>query len=225
MPRVEREPRPGPFTAADRVRRVDFRFDQDTRRDMLRRLRLASPLLDRPSARMDAAQEAALKGAGLEVPATISEWIIAALEEQTRLLLSARAADPQAVDGNPAAYRAAIRGLREAMRPFVAGWVDPETADIADWPAITAELQQREAVLTESRRPPPADRREVELAAALMASGSKWLALRDGVLLSDDAVLWLVHDALKAGGVEVLHPLERPDRLRALVFGPAAAAD
>ena len=223
MPRTEREPTPGPFTPADRVARVDFRFDRDTRRDLARRLRLESPLLERPCAGIDPAHAATLTAAGLPIPGTAGEWIIAALEEQVRLLLSAQAADRRAVDGNPASYRAAIRKLREAVRPFAAGWVDPETCGIADWAAIEAALERREAALADIKRPAPAARREVAMAAAMMASGAKWAALRGGVLLSGETVLWLVHDALKAGGIEVPHPLDRPDRLRGVVFGSAAA--
>lgn len=221
MPRSERERPPGPFTDAARVALVDFRFNAEGRRQLSDLLAKAWPDLTRPCPPPPAETAASLAAAGLPVPKTSLELIIAMSEEQIRLLLSARKADPQAAPGNPANYRAAIRRLRQAMKLFVSGSVDRKTAEIADWPAIDAALAQRDADLATIKRPKPYERRELSYNCRLIATAALGGALNVGVELSEDTILHFVHAAMDMAGIELPHPDERRARLRELVFGEA----
>jgi hypothetical protein len=221
MPYSERERPPGPFTDAAHVRRVPFRFDDEARRQLSELLAKASPELTRPCAPPSPEYAAAFADAGLPVPKTPAEWIIGATEQQIRLLLSAREADPKAAPGNPANYRAAIRRLRQAMKPFVLGWVDLKTAEIADWRAIDAALVEREAELAAIKRPIPYQRRELNIICPRIAVAALGGALNVGVELSDDRILRFVHAAMSMAAIELPHPDEHRGRLRELVFGEA----
>jgi hypothetical protein len=219
MPRSEWERSPGPFTAADRVVRVDFCFGGEGWRQLLDLLVKASPELNHPCAPPSPENAAELAAAGRFVPCTPAERIIAAAEEQARLLLSARKADPKAVPGNPANYRAAIRRLVQALKPFVSGSIDAKTTEIADWGAIEAALIKRDAELTAIKRPTPYQRRELQHNCGLIADATKEHARSAGVELSEDTVLSFVHAAIYLADIELPDPKHHLDRLRKLVFG------
>ncbi len=218
MPRSERERPPGPFTSADRITLADFTFEAEGRRQLLELLTKASPALGRPCAAPVPANEAALAAAGSAIPETPAEWIIAVTAQQIRLLLSARKADPKAAPGNPANYRAAIRRLRTALKPFVEGWVDPKTALIEDWRAIDAVLAQRDGELARIKRPSAYKYRELQYNLAKIASYAAGHALRAGIKLREDTILRFLHAALSQANIELPHPDEHPARLRKLVF-------
>jgi hypothetical protein len=159
---------------------------------------------------------AALTAKGRPVPSTPAEWIIDAAEEQIRLLLSARRADRKSTPGNPANIRAAIRRLQLAMKPFRAGWVDAETAIIADFESMDIALAKRDKELAEIKRPKPYRLRELKFNCRIIG-----YARICGVELSEPVVLRFIHAALDAADIHLPHPDERRDRLRAFVLGKA----
>lgn len=216
MPRSDRAQPPGPFTPSAQVRRVGFRFNEDARRQLaqilpaaLRRAPLAQP-----------AQEAALRAAGKPVPATAAGWLIAAAEEQIDLLLSARAADRGAEPGNPANYRAGIRKLRAALKPFVAGWADAETCDLAGWAAIDAALARREAELAAVKRPAPAERRALQYNCQRIAEAVRYYGRLAGVEIKDAVIMRFIAAALGAAGIPHPDPESHRPAMAALCFAP-----
>ena len=221
MPRSKWERPPGPLTTAPDVALVDFLFDADERHRLAELLAAASPRLNGPCAPPVLAQAASLKAAGMPVPETPAEWIIAAAEQQLRLLLSAQEVDLAAAPANPANYRAAIRRLRHALKPFTAGWADPKTAGLADWPAIDETLAARDKELEEIKRPAPYRKRELEYNCRLIATAAWWHAQQAGADLPEETILRFVHAALEAAGIDVPHPDDHRARLRRLVFGDA----
>jgi len=54
---------------------------------------------------------------------------------------------------NAANVRAAIRRLREALKPFIRGWVDDETADITDFADLDVKLEVRDRQIAQLRLP------------------------------------------------------------------------
>jgi hypothetical protein len=219
VPYSEQVRPPGPFTPAARVKLAGFSFETEGRRQLSELLTKASPALGLTCSPPIATNADALAAAGLPIPDTPAQWITAATEMQIRLLLSAQKADPNAAPGNPANNRAAIRRLRRTLKPFVAGWVDPKTAEIRDWGAIDADLAQREAELAAIKRPAPYERRELQYNLRVIADSAAKHALMAGVALPDDTILRFIHAALSLANIKLPHPDERPARLRNLVFG------
>jgi hypothetical protein len=220
MPRSEGHAPPGPFTDAARVARVDFRFDVDGRRQLFELLERASPELSRPCAPPVLENAAALTAAGLPVPKTPAGWIVAMAEEQIRLLRSAQNADTKAAPGNPANYRAAIRRLRQRLKPFVLGWVDPKTAEIANWQSIDGALAEREAQLAGRKRSAPYSYRELQHNSHLIIRGTRELARIYGVSIDDDVLLRFIVNVLDLAEIEHPDPAEHPGRLRTMVGLP-----
>ena len=219
MPYSEQERPPGPFTPAAQVKLAGFSFETEGRRQLSELLTKASPALGLTCSPPIATNADALAAAGRPIPDTPAQWIIAAAEQQIRLLLGARKADPNAAPGNPANYRAAIRRLRHTLKPFVAGSVDPKTAGIADWGSIDAALAQREAELAAIKGLAPYKQREIDHNCHLIVEHTQGHACMAGVELSDDTILRFIHAAMGMGRIKLPDPDDHLERLRKRCLG------
>jgi hypothetical protein len=118
---------------------------------------------------------------------------------------------------NPADNRKAISLLRHALKPFVRGWVDDETASIIDWVGLDAKLAARDAEIAQLRLPPSKQRvlavlcRHIEVIV-------RQFACANGETVSDQNMLRYIDTALNFAGIK--HPTfaKHPNRLAALVF-------
>jgi hypothetical protein len=129
VPRSKYTKGPGPFSRIGRIALDVFHFDEVARRKLLVVL---------PREFQAVAEETEqLASPGTPKPKTRAELIII---DTANLISSYRTAANEIGSKaiTPAQVRAAIRKLREALKPFVEGWVDDETAAL-----IPEELDKR----------------------------------------------------------------------------------
>ena len=199
------------------MKRVDFCFDVEGRRQLLGLLSKAAPALSDPCDPPVAENAAALAATGRTIPATPAEWIIAAAEEQIRLLRSAWAADRTARPATASNICEAISRLRETIKPFGEGWVDPRTAAIADWSAIDSKLAKRMEELKASTRREPKE--DVRYTAAKIFWHARGHARRAGVDLDEKDTLRFVAAVLEIANVRHPDPYQHPARCREFILG------
>ena len=154
MPQSKYTRAPGPLPRIERIPRDAFRFDNQERRELVD---LLPPRLQQLGIPENFKQEAA-KLSGTPQLETLAELIVALTEECITSYPTARSLMGDA-RANPANSKAAIHKLRTALNPFVAGWVDDETATIIRG-SLDRELADRERQLAGMRRP-PANRRHL----------------------------------------------------------------
>ena len=198
------------------MKRVEFRFDNELRCDLLKQLVLAL----RPP-KPTSIQAASLAAKSQGNPQAVAEGIVGMAEEQINLLLSGRRVDQEA-DQNATPATApnigeAIKRLRESIKPFREGWVDPRTAGIADWSSIDARLVERmEELEALPRRKPDED---VRYNAEHIFLWARELARHGGFDLDEKDALSFVAAVLEAA--ELPHPnlYEHPTRFREFILG------
>jgi hypothetical protein len=130
VPRTKYTKPPGPLPQLDQIRRASFRFSQQQRRTLSNLLPDRLHNLPVPDGYTEKAANAAHRPAfKLQTLADAvvyeTEGVIASHLTTTRLLRN-----KGAQFSNPANVRVAIRRLREALKPFEAGWVDDETTKL-----------------------------------------------------------------------------------------------
>jgi hypothetical protein len=206
VPRAKYTKPPGPFPAIERIQRSKFRFRNDQWRNLTK-------LLPRTLAHL---------GVPANAPATlptkvrtIADWLIQATEDAIVAHLTAQPFISPA-SANPANVRVAIRRLREALKPFVRGWVDSETADIV--PAnLDAKLVARDKEIAELHLA-PARRRALAMLCQYIEIHVRQFASANGVTVSEQEMLRYVDASLNFAGVRHPNITKHRDRLAALVF-------
>ena len=123
MPRSKYTKTPGPLPPIERISREAFRFDDQSRRELICLLPLELQQLPVPENIEQEVPE--LPGASQHE--TLAKLIVAWTEHQIQSYLTTRRLGIGR-SANPANVAAAIRKLRAALKPFVEGWVDYETA-------------------------------------------------------------------------------------------------
>ena len=210
MPRSEYTKAPGWLPPIERIARDAFRFDDQERRELVTLLPLRLQQLGVPE---NFKQEAA-KLSGTPQLETLAELIVALTEERIRSYLTAC---PLIGDArvNPAISKAAIRKLRTALKPFVAGSVDDETTIIPD--SLDRRLVEREREL-EGMRLPPAKRRHLGFLCQHIGGLLKEFASANKVAFEEPDAIQYVVTALDYAGIEHSYSTENPSRFAALVF-------
>jgi hypothetical protein len=208
MPKTEATRPPGPFTAADKVERVGFRFDEEGRRILSEMLppgfRMVCPIPD-----ISARQR--FVNCGRALPSTIAEWLIGRAEMEIDSRLSTLELDPDARPANPANFRAAIRSLRQALEPFVRGWVDAETANLFDWHHIDSVLAQRDKQLASIKRPRSLDLRQRDYMCARLGAAARMYADHLAIPFTDKEIARFVAQALDLPiNPKIKHPTPMP---------------
>jgi len=147
-------------------------------------------------------------------PLNLAELIVGLTEELIRSYLTGC---PLIGDArvNPAISKAAIRKLRTALKPFVAGSVDDETTIIPD--SLDRRLAEREREL-EGMRLPPAKRRHLGFLCQLIGVLLKEFASANKVAFEERDAIRYVVTALDYAGIEHSYSTENPSRFAALVF-------
>ena len=211
MPRSKYTKAPGPLPPIERIARDVFRFNDQERRELVALLPIRLQQLGVPE---NFKQEAA-KLSGTPQLETLAELIVALTEEGIRSYLTAC---PLIGDArvNPANVKAAIRKLRTALKPFLAGWVDDETAAIIP-DGIDGRLAERERDL-EGMRLPPAKRRQLGVLCQHIGGLLKEFASANKVAFEEREAIRYVATGLDYAGIEHSYSTENPSRFAALVF-------
>lgn len=207
MPRSKYTKAPGPPPIA-RIARDAFRFDDDEQRDLVALLPLRFKQLGVP-------ESFKVESFGAAQFETMAELIVAYTQEQIQCYLAMNAAEGGAPT-NPANVGAAIRNLRAALRPFVAGWVDSETATIIS-DDLDRRLAERERELA-GMRLPPIKRRKLGLLCQSIGVFLKACELENQVTFEERDAIRYVAMALDRAGIEHSYSTENPSRFAALVF-------
>jgi hypothetical protein len=146
---------------------------------------------------------------------TLAERIVALTEEFVRSYLTTRGLHGDA-PVNPANVKRAIHKLRMALKPFVAGWVDDETADIIP-DDLDVRLADRERAFA-GMRLPPAKRRYLAALCQSIGVVLKQYAQANQVALPERDAIRYVASALDYAGIAHSYSTENPSRFAALVF-------
>jgi hypothetical protein len=147
---------------------------------------------------------------------TIRDWVIQRTEEEINFHLTGS----PIISGKPinaADNRTAITQLRNALQPFVRGWVDEETASIINWIDLDAKLSERDAEIAQLRFLPSKQRilgmlcQRIEVHVRLFADANGETVSKQNMLHYIDTVL---------NFARIKHPslAKHRNRLAALVF-------
>jgi hypothetical protein len=197
---------PGPLPAIEQIQRSQFRF-RDNQWHELTKL-LPSKLANLGVVTPDAAVTLP------EKVKTIADCVIQRTEDAINSHLTASPVISEA-SITPARVRAAIRRLREALKPFLGGRVDIETADIV--PAdLDAKLAAREHEL--ERRLPAASQRMLTLLCQTIRITVTNFASANRAPICDQHVLKYIDLALTYARIKHPDLAKHRDRLAALVF-------
>jgi hypothetical protein len=211
VPRSKYTKGPGPLLPIERIARDAFRFDDDARRELIDLLPVQLQQLRVP----ENIKQAVAESPGAPKLETLTELIVALTEEYIRSYLTTTRGLVGDTPLNPAKVKAAIRKLRQALKPFVAGWVDDETADIIP-DDLDKQLDVRERELA-GMRLPPAKRRYLAALCKSIGAVLKCYAQAEVAFPERDAIRY-VATALDYAGIEHSYSTENPSRFAALVF-------
>jgi hypothetical protein len=202
---------PGSLPPIEQIARNAFRFDHQERRKLVALLPIRLQQLGVP----EKFKQEAAKLSGTPQLETLAELIVALTEEHIGSYLTVR----PLVGGapvNPANVKAAIRKLLTALKPFVAGSVDNETATIiAD--NLDRRLADRERELA-GMRLPPAKRRNLGFLCQNIGGLLKEFTSANQVAFEERDAIRYVATALDHAGIEHSYSTENPSRFAALVF-------
>jgi hypothetical protein len=210
VPRAKYAKPPGPFPAVERIKRAKFRFRNEQWRKLSKLLpgNLANLVI--------APAEAAKVPLPLRVKIkTVADFVIVSTEEAINSHLTGR---PLIADGqtNPANNLVAVRWLRHALKPFVNGSVDDETASI-----IPADLDDKLAVRERQLmqlRAKPTSRRALAMLCQVIGVYVRQSALANGETVSKEEMLRFIDAALSFARIPHPHVVKHRARLIALIF-------
>ena len=206
MPRAKYIKPPGPFPSIENIQRCKFQF----RTDQWRKL---TKLLPSKLAGLGAPPDASTNLP--EKVKTIADWIILLTEHAINSHKTTASLNSKSRI-NPAKVRSAIRRLREALIPFVRGWVDSETADIV--PAdLDARLAARDQEVAEMRLA-SARQRAFALLCQHIEIHVRQFASANGETVSDRDMLRYIDAALNFASISLPNITKHRDRFAAFVF-------
>jgi hypothetical protein len=216
VPRTQYTKPPGPFQKPDQIPRARFQFTEQQRRALSDLLPDPLHNLPVPDGYTEKAANAAHRPAfKLQTLADIvvyeTEGAIAS-HLTTLLLLKNRGAQ----FSNPANVRRAIQQLREALKPFVQGWVDDETADLIP-DGLDDALAAREQQL-KSEKVPSAETRILSFTCETIGDLFKAIEDASDTKMSRRDVRKFVATALDCAGIKYPDPDSHPERLDKLIF-------
>jgi hypothetical protein len=216
VPRTKYTQPPGPFPPLDQIRRASFRFKPRERLalghllpDRLRKLTVPDDYQN------DAAQAAPCR------PKTMADLIVCQTEVAIGLHLTGTKLPKGARMPSPANVRAAIRRLRTALKPFVHGWVDDDTASLIPH-GLDERLAARAREL-ESIRVGAVSRRLLTMTCQRIESIVRLYVKANRTRIEKSSMRKFVAQALDFAGIEYPDPASHPERLDKLIFPPPTA--
>jgi hypothetical protein len=212
VPRAKYTKPPGPFPAIDQIPRSTFRFRNDQWRKLAELLPSSFSQLSAPAEPFEIltcqSPQRELK--------SIADVVVHETEGAIASFKTAKSSMNPDNAATPARVRAAIRRLRQALGPFIRGWVDVETAKIVP-DGLDDALARREQELENIRLAGGKSGNLLYACGSMRAAIITW-ASANHVGISNLDVLRYVDVALSFGAIK--HPdfLRHRDRLSALVF-------
>jgi hypothetical protein len=207
VPRSKYTKAPGLLPPVDRITRATFRFDNKATRDLI-------GLLPPQLRDLRVPENFAKKLANATQLKTMAQLIVALTEEGIQSYLTRKRAG--STPANPANVKAAIRKLRAALKPFVSGSVDDETANIIP-DDLDLRLANRERALS-GKRLPPAKRRYFVFLCRDIGMILKLFASANQVAFKEREAIRYVATALDHAGIEHSYSTENPSRFATMVF-------
>jgi hypothetical protein len=206
VPRAKYTKPPGPLPAIEQIQRSKFRFRNGQRRELIKLLPSKLADLSIPPDATDQLPKEAK---------TMADWVVCKTEEEINSHLTT---SPFILERpmNPANVRAAIRKLREALKPFVRGWVDTETAGLVPTD-LDAKLGVRDHEIAKLRLAPARQRALGRLCQSIEVY-VRTFASANGEIVSEQDMLRYVNSALNFAGIKHPNIGKHRDRLAALVF-------
>jgi len=212
VPRTKYTKPPGPFLKLDQIPRAGFGFTEQQRLGLNNLLpdRLRSLSVPDEYKASNAHHQSGLQ--------TLADLLISATESEIAAYLTATPffSSKGVQPTNPANVRAAIRRLREALKPFVRGWVDAKTADlIPDGfdDALAAREQELRSVKVTS-----AGHRNLGVLCARIGVWIRNIADANDSKMCMRDVRKFVATALDCAGIKYPDPDSHPERLDKLIF-------
>jgi len=215
VPRTQYTKPPGPFWRPDQIPRVHFRFTEQQQRALGDLLPARLHSLSVPDEYKDKATNAHHQP-GLQ---TLADLLVSATESEITSYLtstpfiSSKGAQPS----NPANVRAAIRRLREHLKPFVHGWVDDKTADLIP-DGLDDALAAREQELKSVKVTTSAGHRNLGVLCASIGVWIRNIADANDSKMRKRDVRKFVTTALDCAGINYPDPDSHPARLDKLIF-------
>jgi hypothetical protein len=206
VPRAKYTKPPGPLPAIEQIQRSNFRFRSDQWHNLTK-------LLPCKLAGLGVPPEAAATLP--EKVKTIADWVIQITEEAINSYLTVAALISEG-QNNPANVRAALSRLRQALKPFVGGSVDNETANIVPV-NLYAELAARDQEITHLRLA-PVRQRTLGMLCQWIEVIVRCFASANGETVSGEQMLHYVNSALNFAGIKHPNIRKHRNRLAALVF-------
>jgi hypothetical protein len=211
VPRSKYTKTAGPLPPIERISREAFQFDDRSRLELISLLPRQLQQLGVPENIGQVVPE--LPGASQHE--TLAKLIVALTEHQIQSYMTTRRIGSGA-SVNPANFARAIRELRAALKPFVKGWVDYETAEIIPGD-LDERLAHRERQLA-GMRVPPLERRNFVLMCQRIGVFLKQFALANDVAFEERDGARYVAAALDCAGLEHSYSTENSSRFVSLVF-------
>jgi hypothetical protein len=215
VPRAKYTKPPGPLPTIEQIQHSQFQFRQSQWRKLTKLLPFRLATLAVPS-RLDTLAVPPDAGATLpEKVQTMADWVIYKTEEAigSHLTLSPLISEDPV---NPANVRAAISRLREALKPFVRGWVDSETANLVP-AALDDKLAAREQEIAKMHLP-SAQQRAIAMLCQSIEVFVRHFSTANGETVSKQDMLCYVDAALNFARIKHPDIPKHRDRLAALVF-------
>jgi len=214
VPRAKCEKPPGPLPAIEHFRRLTFRFRDEQWRRLVDLLPNRLALLDVPSDYKENAEKK--PHAPRWLLKTMADVVVHETEGAISSYLTTERVSSEYRMPTAANVRAAIQRLRDALKPFVDGSVDTDTADI-----VPAELD--EALAARERqiggwRSSPVSRRNLQLLCGAIRVFVTNIAGANDAMISNQDVLKYIDFALVCARIDHPHLGKHRDRLTALVF-------
>ena len=207
MPRAKYTKPPEPLPAIEQVQRSKFRFRNEQRRKL-------TELLPYKLAHSDVPPSDAASANLPPNVKTIADGVIQATEDV--IISHPTVSNFSKSSMNSANVRAAIRRLREALKPFVSVSVDNETANIV--PAdLDSKLASREQQLAKLRLPGERQR-TLAYSCQLIALAIRGGASKTGETIGEQEILRYVDMALNFARIKHPNISKHRNRLAVLVF-------
>jgi hypothetical protein len=208
VPRAKYTKPPEPLPPIEQIQRSNFRFRKEQWQQLTK-------LLPYKFAQSEIPPNDAAKANLPSNVKTLADGAIQATEDLINSYLSANALISKAPT-SPNNVRVAIRLLREALKPFIHGAVDSETADIV--PAdLESKLASRDKQLAKFRLPSER-RRLLVYTCELIARTIRGGASKTGETVSEQDILRYVDIALAFARIKHPRFAKHRKRLAAMVF-------
>jgi hypothetical protein len=206
VPRTKYTKPPGPLPAIEQIQRSNFRFRHSQWRELTKLL---------PSKLADLGVPPDAVASLPKKVKTMADWVVQETENAINSYLTTSPLSSTSPI-NRANVRAAIRGLRKALKLFVLGWVDSETTDLIPGDLDT-KLAARDEEIARMRLPSAQQRALAKLCQFIEVFVRQFVSA-NGERISEEDTLRYVDASVTFARIKHPSITKHRDRLAALVF-------